>query len=109
MMLQPGKPKAQPCLLMRLDIDLADGRKQTILTDSSWQATTDGPIRRSGIYYGETYDGTKELPGWDRPGFAATGWAPAQVLPFPDGVEHVNLVRRRTNRSAWKRSCGPSR
>ena len=92
MMLQPPKPNAQECLLMRLDIDLADGGKQTIVTDPSWQATTDGPIRRTGIYYGEAYDATKEMPGWDRPGFAAAGWVPVQVLPFPDGDEHAILV-----------------
>jgi alpha-L-rhamnosidase len=95
MMLQPNKPKAQACLLMRLDIDLADGGRQTIVTDPSWQATTDGPIRRTGIYFGEVYDATKEMPGWDQPGFAATGWVPVQVLPFPDGAERVNLVAQR--------------
>ncbi len=95
MMLQPPKPNAQECLLMRLDIDLAGGGRQTIVTDPSWQSTTDGPIRRTGIYYGETYDATKEMPGWDQPGFVAAGWHPVQVLPFPDGVGHVNLVAQR--------------
>ncbi len=85
----------QFCLLMRLDIELADGSKQTILTDPSWQATTDGPIRRAGIYFGETYDGTKEMPGWDKPRFAATGWSPVKVLPYPDQSEKANLVAQR--------------
>jgi alpha-L-rhamnosidase len=92
---QPHMPNAQPCLLMRLDIELADGGKQTILSDPSWQATTDGPIRRTGIYFGETYDATKEMPGWDQPGFAAAGWLPTQVLPFPESAEHSILVAQR--------------
>ena len=80
------------CLLMRLDIELADGSVQTIVTDPSWQTSNDGPIRRSGIYYGETYDATKEMPGWDEAGFAAAGWSPALVLPYPDESEKAILV-----------------
>ena len=60
-MCKPADPEAirRFCLLMRLDIELADGTTQTIVTDPSWQATTDGPIRRAGIYFGETYDATQ--------------------------------------------------
>ena len=80
------------CLLMRLDIELADGSTQTIVTDSSWKSSNDGPIRRAGIYFGEVYDARKEMPGWDQPGFAAAGWTPARVLPYPDGTEHAVMV-----------------
>jgi alpha-L-rhamnosidase len=86
---------ARRCLLMRMDIELADGSTQTIITDSSWRASFDGPIRRSGIYYGERYDATKEIPGWDRPGFQGTGWGPVEVLAHPDGIEQVTLVAQR--------------
>ncbi len=65
---------------------------QTIVTDPSWRASNDGPIRRSGIYDGETYDARKEMPGWDRPGFAAAGWTPVLVLPHPDGSEKAILL-----------------
>ncbi|MBI4326051.1 MAG: family 78 glycoside hydrolase catalytic domain [Chloroflexi bacterium] len=83
---------ARRCLLMRLDIELADGATQTVVTDPSWLATTAGPIRRAGIYFGETYDATKEMPGWDQPGFAAGGWPPVLVLPHPDETEKAALV-----------------
>ena len=82
----------QPCLLMRLDIELADGSMQTVFTDGSWQSTNDGPIRRSGIYFGEVYDACKEMPGWDEPSFDATAWTPVQTLPYPDGSEKAVLV-----------------
>ncbi len=91
LMLKPMMPRARFCLLMRLDVELADGATQTIVTDGSWRATTDGPIRRTGIYFGETYDGGKEMPGWDQPGFAAAGWRPVQVLPCPDESEKAAL------------------
>ena len=83
---------ARCCLLLRLDLELSDGSTQTIVTDSSWQATNDGPIRRAGIYRGESYDATKEMPGWDQPGFAAAGWSPVAVLSHPDGAEQTQLV-----------------
>jgi alpha-L-rhamnosidase len=92
MMLQPPKPDAQECLLMRLDIELADGSMQSVVTDPSWQTTTDGPIRRNGIYYGEMYDGTKEMPGWDQPGFVSNKWRSVVVIPYPDGDEKAVLV-----------------
>lgn len=78
--------------LMRLDIELADGSTQTIVTDPSWQTTTDCPIRRSGIYFGEVYDATKEMPGWDKPDFTATGWQPAEALACPKDCEKATLV-----------------
>ena len=83
---------ARCCLLLRLDLELSDGSTQTIVTDSSWQASNDGPIRRAGIYRGESYDATREMPGWDQPGFAAAGWSPVAVLSHPDGAEQTQLV-----------------
>ena len=58
-------------LLLRMEIERADGSVETVVSDPSWQGASDGPMRRSGIYFGETYDATKEQPGWDQPGFAA--------------------------------------
>jgi alpha-L-rhamnosidase len=87
MMLKP--PISNPVfrLLLRLEIERADGRVETIVTDPSWQGTTEGPLRQSGIYFGETYDATKEIPGWDLPGCAAAGWRPVQTVRLdPDAV-----------------------
>ena len=89
---KPMSPTAQACLLVRMDIELTDGRKLAIVTDPSWQATTDGPIRQTGIYFGEQYDATKEMPGWDCSGFDARNWSAAIVLPCPSGSEHAILA-----------------
>ncbi len=87
-------PLKQPefCLLMCLDVELADGTRQTIVTDRTWSATTEGPIRRAGIYFGETYDGTKEMPGWDEVGFSDADWTPVRILPYPDQSQNATLV-----------------
>lgn len=63
----------QPRLLAQLEITLADGRELTIATDPTWQHQF-GPILENDIIRGEAYDARLELPGWDAPGFDATGW-----------------------------------
>ncbi|MBN2024866.1 MAG: glycoside hydrolase family 78 protein [Pirellulales bacterium] len=72
-------------LLMRLEVEMADGTRQSIVSDGSWRGTTDGPIRASGIYAGETYDARMEMPGWNEPGFDAKGWKPVRVVPADAG------------------------
>ena len=47
--------RAAPKLLMQLRVEYADGRVETIGTDSSWKTST-GPITFDSIYGGETYD-----------------------------------------------------
>ncbi len=87
----------QYALLLRLDIEFADGSEQTVVSDGSWQATDVGPIRRSEIYWGEEYDATREQPGWDCAGFdaSANSWLSALVLPYPQGTEKAKLVAQK--------------
>lgn len=68
-----------PYFCLQLEMEFADGERQTIGTDSSWSGTTKGPIRFSGIYEGETYDARLEMPGWDEPDFDAGAWSPVTV------------------------------
>ncbi len=70
---------AEPYLQSQLEIEFTDGTRQRVVTDASWRGTVDGPLRFSGIYEGETYDATKEMPGWDNPGFDDAAWTPAKV------------------------------
>jgi len=52
-----------------------------------WTGTFDGPILLDDIYGGETYDATKEMPGWDAAGFDVDGavatWVPAMERKDP--------------------------
>jgi alpha-L-rhamnosidase len=63
-----------PQLLAQLDVELIDGRKITIATDGDWRSTLAGPVRYADLLDGEAYDCRRELPGWDRPGFADGAW-----------------------------------
>lgn len=62
-----------PALLAQLEIEYADGSRETVVTDSSWRVSGDGPIREADLLMGEAYDSRRDRPGWCRPG-GATDW-----------------------------------
>lgn len=62
-----------PELLAQVELKSEDGELlKTIVTDDTWQLSTDGPITMADIWHGEDYDARKELKGWDQPGYAAS-------------------------------------
>jgi alpha-L-rhamnosidase len=66
-----------PALLAQLELEYADGSRETVGTGPDWRVTDQGPVREADMLMGESYDARREMPGWDRPGFAAAGWEPA--------------------------------
>ena len=75
---------APPKLLLRIDVEYADGTHESIVSDGTWKRST-GPIVFNSIRGGETYDARREKPGWDNPGYDDSGWPSAQVMPAPAG------------------------
>lgn len=51
-----------PEFFCQLEIEYTDGTTNTIITDESWKATNEIPVRFAGIYEGETYDATVPNP-----------------------------------------------
>lgn len=47
-------------LLAKIEIQYADGTKDTIVSDPSWQYYGDGPLRSDSFYHGVRYDAGKE-------------------------------------------------
>jgi len=82
-----------PRLLLQLEIEFADGSRQTVVSDESWRITADGPIRANNEYDGEEYDATREMPGWDSPGFNDAAWLTAEVVEAPGGVVEGQVNR----------------
>jgi alpha-L-rhamnosidase len=84
-----GPPRAiygrRPRLLLRMDVRYSDGAEATIVSDESWRASNDGPIRADDILDGETYDARREMAGWDSPGFDVGAWKSAEVSDAPAG------------------------
>ncbi len=75
---------AYPQFLMQLHAELQGGYQVLIASDASWRGTSDGPIRDSEIYDGETYDAMREMPGWDLPSFDDSHWQPVAIRPLDD-------------------------
>ncbi len=74
-------------LRAQLDVTLADGTHQRVVTDPSW-LTAEAPITFSEIYGGESYDARLAQRSWDAPGFHASGWIHAEEGTPPDsGME----------------------
>lgn len=74
-----------PELLFQLEITYADGHIQRIVSDDSWRFDADGPIRTNNEYDGEEYDATKELTGWNEPGFEDGHWLRPELVAAPGG------------------------
>jgi alpha-L-rhamnosidase len=66
-----------PELLAQLAITFGDGTAAQVVTDSQWQARL-AAIRHADLLMGERQDLRLEVPGWDRPGFDASGWDPVR-------------------------------
>lgn len=80
-----------PQMLLQLEIEYADGRKQIVHSDASWKVTADGPIRTNNEYDGEEYDATKELPGWNSAGYNENNWLKAELVKAPGGVLEAQM------------------
>lgn len=77
-----GAPKA----IVQIELEYADGKKETVASDASWKLTADGPVRVNNEYDGEEYDARAEMPGWAKPGFDDSKWQPVEILDAPPGA-----------------------
>ncbi|MEP6747318.1 MAG: family 78 glycoside hydrolase catalytic domain [Bacteroidota bacterium] len=89
-MRQAYKPKkintfGYPKMLVRLEIEYADGKKKIVVSDESWKLNVDGPIRTNNEYDGEEYDATKESSGWSNIDFNDSKWLKPELVKAPMG------------------------
>lgn len=71
--------------MARVQMELfdADDEQLAVLgSDTSWRWAPGGTLSDS-LYEGETFDARAEPPGWDRPGFNASGWSPVLLAEPP--------------------------
>ncbi len=74
------KPQA-PLVIAQAEIDLADGKHERMVTDTSWK-THPSPNMLLGAWNftnfgGELYDANREVPGWAEPGLDDGQWKSA--------------------------------
>ncbi len=73
----------RPQLLAQLEVTLADGRREIIVSDQSWTYQF-GPISHSDFMMGEAYDARKELECWNTPDADSSDWLPVETFSHPD-------------------------
>ncbi len=78
--------------LLQLHIEYTDGSSEVVASDASWK-TSPGPVQSACVFDGEVYDATKEIAGWDQPGFRDTTWHNANVVEAPGGVLVSHLMQ----------------
>lgn len=61
-------------LFFQLELEFADGSRKSVVSDHTWKIYSDGPIRRTDLFLGETYDGYKEVEGWRERRFNDSLW-----------------------------------
>ena len=83
-----------PKLLLQLKLEYADGSSELIVSDESWDLSTEGPIRENNEYDGEVYDARMELAGWSQPGgFERSGqWMKARRVSAPEGELRAQMI-----------------
>ena len=71
-------------VIAELEITFADGHRQTVVTDESWQA---GPsaVLANDLYDGQTIDARRYDDTWMRPGEPPAGWGGVHALEFERG------------------------
>lgn len=74
-----------PRMIFMLHVRCADGSTAVFTSNTQWKATDHGPIRMNNEYNGETYDARMAMPGWNKLGFDAARWGPAQLVHSPGG------------------------
>jgi len=78
--------------LLQLHLEYTDGSSEVVASDASWK-TSPGPVQSACVFDGEVYDATKEIAGWDQPGFRDTTWHNANVVEAPGGVLVSHLMQ----------------
>ena len=69
---------SQLALWLQLEIEYEDGKKEQIITDSSWKTTT-GSVRDSEIYNGEKVDARLTVKNWNTIGADDATWKPVVI------------------------------
>lgn len=86
-----GMSKLRACLI----IEYADGRRETVSTDSTWKLSTDGPIRYANEYDGEFFDARK-AKDFSATDFDDSNWTQAQTVSAPNGEMRGNITPQMT-------------
>lgn len=74
---------SKPKFILQILIEYEDGKSEFILSDESWNSSH-GPLQENGIYFGEKYDATLEMAGWNTYQFEGSDWEKSEVVEGPN-------------------------
>ncbi len=80
-----------PKLICELEIVYGDSGREYIVSDPSWKASIDGPMRYNIPRGGEIYDARMEADGWNTVGFDDSAWHSARIGKSPGGILEENV------------------
>ncbi|MCL5020121.1 MAG: glycoside hydrolase family 78 protein [Bacteroidetes bacterium] len=81
-----------PKMIFQLNIEYTDGTEQSVVSDTSWKITADGPIISNNEYDGEVYDARKEMPSWDQARFNDSDWMTAEKVVDPSPKLSAQMI-----------------
>src|SRR5690606_19091945 len=81
-----------PKMIAQFEVEYTDGTKETIVSDTSWKITADGPILANNAFDGEEYDANKEMPGWNATGFSDAAWLQAEKVEPGAGILSAQMI-----------------
>ena len=82
---------APPRVLFRLLIEFTDGTCRTVVSDGTWKWNI-GENTFNDLWVGEKIDKRLAKDGWNRTGYADTGWFAANNLDSPGGTLFARTV-----------------
>jgi alpha-L-rhamnosidase len=101
-----------PMLRLQLEVLYSDGTRKTIGSDESWTWKT-GPIIKTNLYLGESYDAREEVKGWCEANTLSTKWNNAILakanIPSLLISQPMNPIRMKQELKAvkmWQDSTG---
>ncbi len=102
----------KPMLRFQLMVDYSDGSSNVFGSDESWSYKT-GPVVKSNMFLGETYDARRELKNWCEPEIIDNSWEKAVIAkdnkpPYlvPQMIEPIRKKRLLTAKKIWKDTSG---
>ena len=96
-------------------LEHGDGNEEIIVTDGTWKASADHPVKHASIWDGEDYD-ARVSTGFMKPGFDDSGWDIPAISDYFTGelesmhgepvVEREDLTRRPVSVYTFKGAAG---
>lgn len=74
-----------PKMIFQLETYYEGNPVLTVISDTTWKVTADGPIRSNNEFDGELYDATRELQNWNTPRYDDRSWLDARLVDAPGG------------------------